>query len=90
MSSNTIKLLGIGGFSFWTGKESKKLKCRKLTGPEKLILFTEINIIDTFPEVEHCEQIQAMWRELSMINKLLSIRPSELTQTTAQTSQRSL
>ena len=27
-----------GGVSFWVGRESKKLKWRTLTGPEKLIL----------------------------------------------------
>ena len=37
-----LKEMGISGYSFWVGKESKKLKWRTLTGPEKLIVFTNI------------------------------------------------
>ena len=33
-----VKMLGVTGFSFWIGKESKHLKWRTLTGPEKLSL----------------------------------------------------
>ena len=36
---STLKMLGISGFAFWIGKESKHLKWRSLTGPEKLTVF---------------------------------------------------
>jgi hypothetical protein len=76
----TLKSLGISGFSFWFGRESKKLKWRTLTGPEKLILFEKINLLVTFP---HCEGVQGLWRELLKINCLLSVRPQEVTEFTA-------
>ena len=76
----TLKSLGISGFSFWIGRESKKLKWRTLTGPEKLILFENINLLVTFPEVPHCEEVQGLWRELLKINRLLSVRPHEVTE----------
>ena len=31
-----VKLLGVTGFCFWIGKESKHPKWQRLTGPEKL------------------------------------------------------
>lgn len=34
-----ITSLGIPGYNFWVGKQSKELKWRTLTGPEKLTLF---------------------------------------------------
>ena len=51
----TLKSLGISGFLFWIGRESKKLKWHTLTGPEKLILLENINLIITFPQVPNCE-----------------------------------
>lgn len=41
---NSLQQMEISGFSFWIGKESKILKWRTLTGPEKLIVFSKINI----------------------------------------------
>ena len=35
---NAVTSLGITGFNFWIGRESKKLKCRTLTGPGKLLV----------------------------------------------------
>ena len=69
-----IKMLGITGFSFWIGKESRHLKCRSLTGPEKLIVFKKINIAETFPDAT---KVHALWKKLLEINSLLSIRPEE-------------
>ena len=75
---NTIKMLGVTGFSFWTGKESKQLKCRSLTGPEKLIVFRKINIVETFPEVPHSADVHALWK------KLLEILCSQYAQNKSQ------
>lgn len=75
---STLQSLGISGFTFWIGRESKKLKCRTLTGPEKLLLFEKLNIIVTFPEIPNSEGVQTLWRELLKINRLLSVRPNEL------------
>ena len=76
---STLLMLGISGFSFWIGKESKKLKWRTLTGPEKLKLFAKLNIPETYPEVPDCSSVQDLWRELLDINQLLSVRPEDLT-----------
>ena len=43
---STLHMLGITGYEFWIGKESKVLKYRTLTSPEKLKLFTKISIAD--------------------------------------------
>ena len=75
----TLKMLGIPGFTFWLGKESKKLKWRTLTGPEKLKLFQKLNIPETFPEIPDSEDVQALWNKLLDINHLLSVRPEDLT-----------
>ena len=34
-----LKEMGISGYTFWVGRESKKLKWRTLTGPVKLVVF---------------------------------------------------
>ena len=76
---NTLKLIGVGGFSFWIGKESRKLKYRTLTGPEKLILFDKLNIAETFPQVPNVEKVQLLWTDLLRINRMLATRPEEIT-----------
>ena len=43
--------LGIPGFWFYVGQTSKELKCRSLTGPEKLKSFQNINIYSLLPLV---------------------------------------
>ena len=78
-----LKSISIVGFYFWIGRESKTLKDRTLTGPEKLILFQQIQIVETFPEVTDGEKIKWLWRELLEINKLLLLRPDALTPSTA-------
>ena len=74
-----VQFMGIPGYTFWIGRESKKLKWRTLTGPEKLILFRNINIPEMFPEVENGAAIQRLWKELLDINQLLSTRPEDVT-----------
>ena len=36
-----VSSLGIPGYNFWIGQNSKQLKWRTLTGPEKLTFFWE-------------------------------------------------
>ena len=78
---STVKMIGISSFSFWIGKDSKKLKCRTLTGPEKLLLINRLKISETFPQVPHNLKVQTLWQELVSINQILSIRPADLTPT---------
>ena len=75
---STLKMIGISGFEFWIGKESRKLKYRTLTGPEKLLLFGKLNIPETFPQVPNCAQVQTLWSNLLVINKILSLKPHEV------------
>ena len=76
---DAVKGIGISGFSFWLGRESKVLKYRSLTGPEKLRLFDMINLIELFPDIRNVDKIQALWKDLLSINCFLSVRPENLT-----------
>ena len=76
---STLKMLGVSGFAFWIGKESKHLKWCSLTGPEKLVVFQKINISETFPEIPNATNVHALWKKLLEVNTLLSIRPEDLT-----------
>ena len=58
-------------FHMYMGKESKTLKWRDLTGPEKLKLFKSIKIPELFPKLKKGKDIQALWNGLSSIYKLL-------------------
>ena len=75
----TLQMLGIGEFSFWMGKESKKLECRALTGPEKLILFSRTKVAGTFPQIPNSDKVPSLWTDLLHINSLLSTKPSDIT-----------
>ena len=74
-----VKVLGVTGFFFWIGKESKHLKWRSLTGPEKLVLFRKINISETFPELPNHASVHKLWKKLVDINALLSTHPEDIT-----------
>ena len=60
----SVKDLGISGFSFWIGRESRKLKWRTFTGPEKLKILSSLDLVTLFPEIENIDNIRALWREL--------------------------
>lgn len=77
-----VTSLGIPGFSFYIGETSKKLKCRTLTGPEKLKLFSAIKISDLLPTMPPVDtgRIQHLWDEFLRINTILSKKPEEMTQ----------
>lgn len=72
--------LGIPSYRFWIGKQSKQLKWRTLTGPEKLKVFVQINIQELLPSLPETEmiRIQVLWTELLQLNKKFSNRPEEV------------
>ena len=70
--------LGIPDFRFYIGQNSRLLKIRTLTGPEKLRVLSSIDIQSLLPSLPSSEssRIQTLWTELLHINKLLS-RPAD-------------
>jgi hypothetical protein len=48
-------------FNFYVCKESRSLKWRGLTGPEKYKLFLKINIPELFPNLPNAPTIQEIW-----------------------------
>ena len=59
-------------FHFYMCKDSKKLKWRDLTGPEKHRLFARIDLPNAFPTIPHVQKIQCIWEEFRRLNSLLS------------------
>lgn len=52
-----VASLGIPGYNFFIGKDSKQLKYRTLTGPENLKLFEKINLEQMLPSLPESETI---------------------------------
>ena len=75
-----VSSLGIPGFEFYVGRSSKELKCRSLTGPEKLKVVRRINIQALLPnfDASQCQAIQHLWNELLALNNVISKPASEL------------
>lgn len=75
-----VSSLGIPGFEFYVGRSSKELKCRSLTGPEKLKLFRNINIQTLLPNFSPVlsQKIQHLWNELLSLNTTISKPAAEL------------
>lgn len=73
--------LGIPSFQFYIGQNSKMLKHRSFTGPEKLKLFQNINIGQLLPKMDEQEviRIQVLWTNFLLINQHLSCKPEEIT-----------
>ena len=73
--------LGISGFQIYIGQSSKQLKCRSLTGPEKLKLFKHIDVPMLLPNKPSSEtqRIQSLWSKFYELNTRLSKRPKEMT-----------
>ena len=61
-----VKSIGIS-FNFRINKESKKLDCRDLTGPEKLKLFQNINIPALLPRNSENKEIQVIWQKFKAL-----------------------
>ena len=60
-------------FQWYVDKESKKLKWRDLTGPEKIRLFTIIDIPALFPSLETKDQLQELWTEFFKLSQSLDV-----------------
>ena len=58
-------------FRFSISKETKNLQWRDLMGPEKLVLFTKINLEMLFPDIPNVEKIQRLWGGFKELHKLL-------------------
>ena len=70
----------ISDFQFYVGQTSKQLKCRSLTGPEKLKLFHAINVKDLLPGLDDSKvlKIQQLWNRLLQLNKIFSSCANDL------------
>ena len=58
-------------FHMYADKESKQLKWRDLTGPEKMKLFQSIKIPELFPKLPNKQKVQQLWKDLEDIYKTL-------------------
>ena len=58
-------------FHMYVDKDSKTLKWRDLTGPEKLRLFKAIDIPQLFPKISHVVKVQELWTEFLEIYLVL-------------------
>ena len=77
-----ITSLGIPGYNFWVGKQSKELKWRTLTGPEKLTLFRNINIQNLLPDSPETTtiKIQVLWTGLLQLHEMFLKGPDNITE----------
>ena len=55
-----VKDLGIS-FEWKINKDTKKLEYRDLTGPEKLLLYQNINFLSLLPDCQEADKLQALW-----------------------------
>ena len=76
-----VSSLGIPGFNFYIGRDSKQMKCRTLTGPEKLKVFSRIKIAELLPTLctRKTTAIQHLWNKLLELNQMFSKKEEELT-----------
>lgn len=58
-------------FRWYIEKESKSITWRDLTGPEKIRLFSNIDIPVLFPDLETRVQLQEIWKEFFDLTKEL-------------------
>ena len=77
---NFASSLGVPGYQFLIGRNSKELKIRSLTGPERLKLFRNIKIKELLPKFNDSEvlDIQILWTELLELNTTFSKCPEEI------------
>ena len=59
-------------FTWFIDKESKRLKWRDLTGPEKIRLFKNINIPELFPMLNNKNKTQKLWKDFYSLVQQLS------------------
>ena len=65
-------------FAFYTDKQSKELKWRDLTGPEKKRLFGNIDIPRLFPSLTNNEDLQKLWKNFASLMEHLSLSEEQL------------
>ena len=65
-------------FNWYVCKDSKKLKWRDLTGPEKLKLFRNVNICNLLPNHPKKDEISELWSKFWEITESLSAASSEI------------
>ena len=58
-------------FRMYTDKESKTLKWRDLTGPEKLKLFKSIKIPELFSSLRNASNVQKLWDNFKELYEIL-------------------
>ena len=59
-------------FHWFVCKDSKKLKWRDLTGPEKIRLFRSVDIIKLLPNHPKAKAISELWKKFQEITEMLS------------------
>ena len=68
-------------FQWYVNPDTKQLKWRDLTGPEKLRLFARIHIPELFPRLPHAMAIQEIWSSFMTLYQALTQAPKkELTE----------
>ena len=67
-------------FHWYTCKDTKQLKWRDLSGPEKIRLFNNVDLPKYFPDIPNVSVIQDIWKEFWRLFKQLEIvtRPDDL------------
>ena len=76
-------------FNWFVCKDSKKLKWRDLTGPEKQKLFRNINISQVLPNHQKCGQISQLWKQFLTIIDMLSSHNPQLSKEQIQDASKS-
>ena len=61
---------------FYTCKDTSSLKWRDLTGPEKYVLLSQIDLPNLFPNLPNAVLIQKVWKEFATLNE--SIRSESM------------
>ena len=79
---NFVGSLGIPNYHFYVGRNSRILKVRSLTGPEKLKMASRIKIRELLPNAgaDVCWKIQTLWDDLLELNMLFSKQTDEITE----------
>ena len=64
----------------YVDKDTKTLKWRDLTGPEKLKLFHKIDIETLFPGIPNATLVQKIWKDFLNIYNTLCLNPINVSQ----------
>ena len=67
-------------FHMYVDKDTKTLKWRDLTGPEKLKLFHRIDIETLFPGIPNATLVQKIWKDFLNIYNTLCLNPINVSQ----------